>query len=369
MKKKILHITNNSVFARGYIEFMNSLSDKYMHEFVVMRRGPFADEKGLYKNVRVIEKDKLAFVLGFYKETKEYEKVIYTGVWNTFVIACMSFFPKSFMKKLYLHFWGGDFYAFRDNEKKKTKDKIRLFFTKRLIKRACGVVFLIPEEREQFRKILNLEKKSFVAPMPASPSETEKSYEYYRELEKKWAVKQNGMQEKEYRIMIGHSASPDCCHEEVFRKIRRFSDRDIKIICPLSYGDAEYANQVMKMGENLFPGKFEAITEFMPIEEYRELLCGVDMAIFLMNRQQGLGNIYIILGAGNKLILRSGTAMWKWFEKNKYKVCSEKELEKNFQEFCEFHSEARKNNMHLIQRFYKDGYEDAKKKWEDVFEY
>ncbi len=365
--KKILHITNNSVFAKGYIEFMNSTTKRYEHFFYVMRKGAF-DGNGL-DNVEIVKKDKLCYILRLYNKSKKYDKVIFTGVWNSFVIIALSFFPKSFFKKFYLQFWGGDFYELRSELEKGLKTKIVLHFKKKLIKSSAGLIFLLPEEYRQFVAITGIEKENYVAPMPMSPSESKGNYDYYRELEEKLLdnLKEQDEEDYEYRVMVGHSPAKECCHFDIFERLQKFKDNNIRIICPLSYGVSDYANEVAEKGKDVFDSKFEPIFKFMRIDKYRDFLATIDLAILVMNRQQGLGNIYMLLAAGKKVILRRGTSMYEWFAKEGFKIYDESELEKSFAEVCDFSLENRKYNMEKMQQFYKDSYEDALKKWEYVF--
>jgi hypothetical protein len=113
------------------------------------------------------------------------------------------------------------------------------------------------------------------------------------------------------RIQVGNSAFFTNQHREVFEALAEFKDRDIEIVCPLSYGERDYRDSVISLGKRLFAEKFLPLEEFLPYEEYRELLTSIDIAIFNHNRQQGMGNIISHLGLGHKVYLRSDQSPWK----------------------------------------------------------
>ncbi len=115
-------------------------------------------------------------------------------------------------------------------------------------------------------------------------------------------------------IQVGNSADPTNNHLEVFEKLEKYKDEDIKIIVPLSYGNEVYAKEVIKQGRKIFGEKFEPLTEFMPFDQYLDLLTEIDIAIFNHNRQQAMGNTTTLLGLGKKVYIRSSVTPWETFE-------------------------------------------------------
>jgi len=106
-------------------------------------------------------------------------------------------------------------------------------------------------------------------------------------------------------ILVGNSADPTNNHAEVFEIIKKYQDQNIKIYCPLSYGQPDYAKQIAKLGAELFGYKFIPLLDFMPYEEYLELLGQIDIAVFAHKRQQAMGNATTLLGLGKKVYMRS----------------------------------------------------------------
>lgn len=116
-------------------------------------------------------------------------------------------------------------------------------------------------------------------------------------------------------IQIGNSADPGNRHFEIFEKLLPFRDGDIAIYAPLSYGDRSYAQSVIAEGINLFGKKFHAKTEVVTVEEYREFLNKMDIAVFNHQRQQGMGNIITLLGLGKKIFLQRDITSWSVFKR------------------------------------------------------
>ena len=91
------------------------------------------------------------------------------------------------------------------------------------------------------------------------------------------------------------------------------------IYTPLSYGDQDYADEVIKEGKSAFGEKFIPLTSYMTREEYYKILYDIDIGVFNNNRQQGTGNIEALLYFGRKIYLRDDTTMWsEWVEKEGY---------------------------------------------------
>ncbi len=103
-------------------------------------------------------------------------------------------------------------------------------------------------------------------------------------------------------VLIGNSATYTSNHLDAFTILKnvKFSG---KILVPLSYGDENYTDIVVKEGKKLFQGNFEPITKFLTLNEYADY--GSQCSFLLMNhlRQQGLGNIIMMMSMGATIVL------------------------------------------------------------------
>lgn len=112
-------------------------------------------------------------------------------------------------------------------------------------------------------------------------------------------------------ILLGNSATQTNCHFEAIDKLYTYRDQNLKIFVPLSYGDFNYREKVIKYGRERFGDRFIPITNFMPRGEYDKFLSTIDIAVFANNRQQAMGNIFPLLYAGTKVFIKNNITTWE----------------------------------------------------------
>ncbi|MDM7858843.1 TDP-N-acetylfucosamine:lipid II N-acetylfucosaminyltransferase [Thiopseudomonas acetoxidans] len=127
-------------------------------------------------------------------------------------------------------------------------------------------------------------------------------------------------------ILVGNSADPSNNHLKALEKLLPFKEQDIAIYCPLSYGNHEHAQKVIKQGKEWFGDKFKPLTKFMPFDEYLKLLGTIDIAIFNHKRQQAMGNTITLLGLGKTVYMRSDTTQWQFFQNKQITVGDAEEI-------------------------------------------
>ena len=117
-------------------------------------------------------------------------------------------------------------------------------------------------------------------------------------------IKQGNADKKSnVQVLIGHSSAPYLNHEKVLNNLANYAGK-IDIHLPLSYGcgGTAYAEKIEKLAISLFGSENVYIyKEFMETEQYIKLLNEIDVAIFDMEFQAALGNIFILLYMGKKL--------------------------------------------------------------------
>ena len=121
-------------------------------------------------------------------------------------------------------------------------------------------------------------------------------------------------QDRKKTFLIGNSADPSNNHLEIISKLSPLKDQDIRIICPLSYGDMSYAQEIAKAGHDIFGGKFEPLLKLLSLDEYLKVLADVDIAIFAHQRQQAMGNTITLLGMGKMVYIRKDTSTWDFLK-------------------------------------------------------
>lgn len=129
-------------------------------------------------------------------------------------------------------------------------------------------------------------------------------------------------------ILIGNSSTPSNRHEIAFNQLSKLDLSDRKIIVPLSYGDNEYREKVLTAGKLKFGNEFKPLIEFMPRNNYSQLLSSCSHAIFAHERQQAFGSILTMLLGGAKVFLSRVNPLFNWFNHHKIIIfCLESDIE------------------------------------------
>lgn len=116
-------------------------------------------------------------------------------------------------------------------------------------------------------------------------------------------------------ILIGNSANASGNHVDIFSKLKDIVPEGRECIVPLSYaGKPAYVSEVVRLGEQLLGKKFRPLVEFMPLEEYSRILDQCDTAIFLLERQQAIGNINMMIRRGCKVFLSETSVIYKHYK-------------------------------------------------------
>lgn len=154
-------------------------------------------------------------------------------------------------------------------------------------------------------------------------------------------------------ILVGNSATPTNNHIEIFKQLQQLKLEGRKIIVPLSYGDAEYREQIIKIGQDMFGGGFLPLTDFMPLDDYHSLIGSCSVAIMNHKRQQALGNINLLLYQGVRVFLNSDGVVYSFFAKHGAHVFSVVEMvNMGRQVFEPLSDEEIQQNRAVIGRFW-----------------
>lgn len=115
-------------------------------------------------------------------------------------------------------------------------------------------------------------------------------------------------------ILVGNSASATNNHLEVFQLLSRFDLSGRKIIVPLSYGDKDYRDAVVEHGRKFFGNSFHALVDFMPLEQYNNVIANCSMVVMGHRRQQAVGNTATMLYKGAKVFLDEKSTVYSFFK-------------------------------------------------------
>lgn len=150
---------------------------------------------------------------------------------------------------------------------------------------------------------------------------------------------------------LGNSDTITNNHLDALEVLRRFSSEKIKIYCPLNYGHRWYGNIVAGRGRKLFQDKFQPLKDFIPREEYYHMMDEVDVAVMYHNRSQGGGNIFNLLMKGKKVYLKPFSSIYLLLREMGLHVFSTDDLgEKSLQEIARpLTPEQAKHNHHMLR--------------------
>lgn len=104
-------------------------------------------------------------------------------------------------------------------------------------------------------------------------------------------------------LLVGNSASPTNNHLDAFEAIAAQDIGSSRVVVPLAYGDRDYAGHVIARGTSLFGSRFVPLRDFMPLDEYHELMSACSVIVLPHWRQQGMGNVLRALWQGAHVVL------------------------------------------------------------------
>lgn len=330
MSNKILHIMHMQKFLPPFIDFVNEKFDENNHIFFFLDKEK-KYEHGLTPNHKVYWLENMNQNIELIKQMYKADKIILHSIWKKKIIMLL-FFQPWLLKKCYHVMWGGDF-----NSKRARYD-----IFKRFILRYMGYfTTYIKGDYEYVQKYFNAKGK------------------YVECLMYKSNLFQNiNISDKTSNIIniqVGNSAVARNNHLEVFEKLKKYKNENIKVFVPLGYGSKENAQKIIQKGYEIFGDKFIPLEDFMPFDKYVEFLSQIDIAIFANEKQQAMGNIISLLGLGKKVYMKNDITPWQLFDDINVKVfdlddvqidlINEKTKIKNQQRIKEYFSEEKYFNQ------------------------
>lgn len=314
---KVLHVMHAEKFIEPFIEFVEDNFDDFENRHIFFVWGDVSKfcikSRFNLKNSNKRKIEKIKYILSMVFAIQKAEKIILHGLFVQWHLMLLSLMPWN-LKKCYWMIWGGDLY------------------THKLSKRSLGWW-----KSELFRRFVIERIGHFITHIEGDYRLAQQWYGAKGEWHECFMYPSNLYQEARtlssphdgISILLGNSADPSNNHIEVLEKLKSYAGENIKIFCPLSYGDQSHAQRVSDYGESLFGVKFVSLRNYMPLEEYNELLAKIDIAIFNHNRQQGMGNTTTLLGMGKKVFIRNDVTPYMMFKNLGVKVYPVNNLELN----------------------------------------
>ena len=230
--------------------------------------------------------------------------MVFHSLFLNLFLKIMLAFDKKVLKKMVWIGFGGDLYP---SVEETAIHRIHFKLRERITKYIFTYVGIFPLDCEYFKeKFPESKAKVYFAPYYGTPEE----YKCYNSSSRLQETLEKG---ESIYILIGHSAVKTMGHIEVLDYLKKFSDKDIKLLIPLSYGNKEYAEEVEKYAQKILKGKVICLRTFMEREDYFNLLERVDIAIFNTNRQSALCSVLKMIFQNVKIYMPEGSVMYRYF--------------------------------------------------------
>lgn len=326
-----------------FIDFIYKHFESSQHIIILYTNKPFNLDTELFEYENVCDYDKKN-VVWLYQQLFKADKI----VWHNLSVCVPELFLLSsnlkIIKKSIWVVWGGDLYCYL-NKKSSILEKIVEGMRKRVIKNIPVIATLTLGDYELAVKWYKTKAQNV-------------RLDYCDEEEIRIlseCAKSITKENETINILVGNSATKSNRHQEVFQLLTKYIDKDIRVYAPISYGDYLYADEVEQIGIELLQEKFVPIKEYMPLQEYYELLSRMDIAIFNMNRQQAIGNITSLAYLGKKIYIRRNTSMWDEFvQKKGYAFHAVESIyDESFESFIKY-EENEKNSLYQYAKNYFD---------------
>lgn len=293
-----VHIIPKEKFTKGFVEFTNDAFPDLDIWFIVYGSKPAigyvqpAEDNVLFAGrASSIIKDPVCRKL-----LADSQLVILNWVnWRLAALLC------GYCKKTVFLFWGGDLEQAIACSSRSLKRLVYAF----LLRHARGFITLIPQDRAKAETLSSKHGTWHLGMILGATRASVDSSKNRLCLDK---------QRSPRRVLVGNSATPSNNHREVFELLAAYKDEDVEFLVPLSYGDDSYRKEVLKLGNSFLGRSFHPILDFMNAETYQKLVSTVSVGVFNHRRQQGLGNITILMRTGGKVYISRDGPMWGYFK-------------------------------------------------------
>lgn len=330
-KSANVHVGSSEKFIQMFVKFIEENDMCYNNRFYLFggdRRFSPAGGKvdvleifQIFGSINVIR----LFLIDCYRS----EKIVVHGLFSGFFIILM-FFQPWLWKKVYWVIWGGDLYACT-RKNKSIKLNIKEFCKRIIIPRFGFLLTYIGGDIDLARKWYGAKGKAIDCIMYSSNTSTKKISSIKSDARK--------------IILAGNSADPSNNHREIFRRLRDLEAQNFNILCPLSYGDEIYREEIVKYGRALFGKRFTPLLTFLDPGEYFNEISRVDIVVFAHERQQGMGNLINLLGMGKKVFIKETVSSFEVFKNLGVKIFGFNELD-----LGDLKQEDLQNNIYIINK-------------------
>lgn len=329
---RIIDLVIDEKFIDLYIDSNDCLDNYEYHDYIIIKNRDYKFKFIKNKKVNIIPKE---YVIN-YINSKRYDAIFLHSLYSVPISLFPRFKFKSNLKIIWLS-WGYDIYespkykklipinlyhnktlsyicANQDNktilkrisDKLSIKNLLEFYFVHKILSRIDYHSGILPYETE----LIKLYNRDF----KASPVRFNYSDRNMKILFKR---------PSENNILVGNSKSKTNNHLDVLDFLKNLELKNRKVIVPLNYGDDDdYVNKVLYEYNKCLGNSFVPLLEFMPKDAYFSLLDSCSIAIFMLERQQAIGNISHCMCRGMKVFLSESSSLYKYYKDNNYIVFS-----------------------------------------------
>lgn len=310
----ILHLLTDEKFSDYAIR---QFAFEEMHsEFVLIGDG--AQLKYVQQEVRVVIPYSDAFIQ-LLSHLGNYHAVIFHGLFWPWMERVIKAVPDSV--KVAWVFWGGEIYGRKDLQytflASRTRGLLRWQNAKRFIRNRGKAPNGYEIPLSMFQRVDYCltdvhEDMEFVNKYINSPMK-ELWYNYY-------SVEETigGLMDAEcngQNILIDNSCSIEGNHLEAFHAVRNMPIEGRSVIVPLSYGESWLRKRLLKKGQAHFGQFFRPLIEFMPRDEYNELIASCAVVVMNHYRPQAMGNTLTALWLGSRVYMSKNSMLYTYFKR------------------------------------------------------
>ena len=344
MKIKIANIVKDDKFIDLLFDSLALLNDKWENDFLLVRNRKPDSYKYIKNSDRVTFVQTDAFLE--YLVNQEYHAVFL----HSLTCLPLSIIPKINQRiKVFWFSWGKDIYQMPKNKpliqlnliKKETQKEIdKLNNTIVTQKRKSLKDYLRPIKyifydsptnkriKHYYKALKRVDYFSGVLEYEYNFMKSVKGFKAKRVTFKYasiQALENTGITQlfKGRNILIGNSAASTNNHLDIIPYLKKLNLDERKIILPLSYDNSEqYVKDITSAYKKEFGEKIIDLKDFLPAQEYSDLLLSCSVAIFFMERQQAMGNINGTLLRGCKVFLSETNPVYRFYKDLGLKIFS-----------------------------------------------
>lgn len=335
MEKRILHILADDKFSDYAVEQFESLNIPSDFALIVTM-----GEEGLVRHrdkMPVMRRGDAVYVK-MLESLSDYSAIIFHGMFWFYDYEILTRIPST-TKVAWVN-WGGEIYGRKDVYNDFISIRSRIIESlhgckKYIIKPKIAnphyelpldvfrrVDYCLTDEREEFEYARNYLQK---------PDLQYLMYNYYTLEEVIGSLidkRCNGN-----NIFMGNCAHNECNYWDAMPLVSRLKNRGQKVIAPLGYGAPWVKNGVKRLGKWLYGNDFMPLMDFLPREQYNELICNCSTMIMPHYVPRAQGNIITALWLGMRVYLSEHNMTYHYFKRLGCTVYSiEKDLKRSNKE-------------------------------------